>query len=153
MDNNLEEIYKTYCKYNFLIANDDIFDSTKAYVEMQQWISQMNISNDIIEAMEKRLENDFKDGQSFVELETLSDLEYYTLLSTIGKISAEEIKAYMIQNNIDSMVLHNGIEIKKDPIGTYIVVFDSEDGKDSIGLDLFLMINKQNKNNIGMSFS
>lgn len=59
-----------------------------------------------------------------------------------GKASKTDIIMYMDDNNTDSIVLDNDLEIRRKD-DDYYVVFDADWGKESIGLQLFLIINRQ----------
>jgi hypothetical protein len=140
-----KELYYIYNKYMFMIGNDDIFDGVKAHSEYKEWVKNNNISEEMLDEFSEQLEEDYKDDKGIaIELPVLDDIEYITLKSMTGDISSAWIKAYMILKNLDSITLQNGLIIKKYRDDYYVVEFETEEhGKDSIGLDLFLMINKQ----------
>lgn len=136
--NYTELQYKQYCKYNFFIANDDIFDSVKAHFDLKKWLREENISPETKAAMNNQMEAESIDGYSFCDLETLIDLEYISIYVMLGKISEVDVIAFMRGNNLTKLELTNGAIIKQDKIGNYFVNYDGAE----IGLRLFLMLSK-----------
>jgi DNA repair exonuclease SbcCD ATPase subunit len=143
-----KEMYSIYNKYMFMIGNDDIFDGVKAHSEYKEWVKNNNISSEVIAEFEKQLEEDNKDSKGIaIELPVLTDIEYITLKAMMGTIGSLWIRTYMLQNNLDNITLQNGLIIKKLREDYYVVEFETEEnGRDSIGLDLFLIMNKQREN-------
>jgi hypothetical protein len=134
-----DEQYKQYEKYNFLIANDDIFDSLQAYSDCKKWLDDNNISEDARWAMNERMESECKDGHSSCDLQTLSALEYFSYYVMTGRLSELQVKAYMQEVfKSDTVTLCNGIVIKKET-DNYWVDFKTKNGTDFILLKLFLL--------------
>jgi hypothetical protein len=139
-----EKQYKEYSKYNFFMANPDIFNGAKAHIDLKEWISKENISSDVINEMNKRMEVECDSEHSELDLLILNDIEYISLMVMLGRMSSEQIISYMKLNDLDKLTLTNGIVIEKDRIGTYVATFKNDGGLDSIELRLFLLLNKKN---------
>lgn len=145
MSNNFTDAqYKVYEKFHFFISNDDIFDSVKAHFDLKEWIKNNNITPGMESAMSKRMEAECKDGNSTCDLQSLTDVEYISYKAMVGELTSIEIIAYMEVNKMEKLTLHNGLTINKTNLNNYYVVDFVNDGvNDSIGLDLFLLLNKQ----------
>lgn len=73
----------------------------------------------------------------------LSDLDYLTYLIMIGDISASEVIGITKQSD-NKIELSNGCIVKQNRINTWEVEFPADGYRDSMGLELFLTISRQN---------
>ncbi len=72
----------------------------------------------------------------------LSDKDYLTLSVLTGNISASEIVSLAIDHG-GRLELADGFVVKKNRIDSWEVEFDSDGGRDSMGLQLFLTVGKK----------
>jgi hypothetical protein len=141
---NTQDLYDEYEKLNFMIANDDIFNSPKAYLNLKQFITENNISSDTINEFDILMEKQCNEGNTMCKLETLSDIEYISLMVMLGRITKTEIMSYMNNKKVNVLELCNGFIIRqfgKDQCN-YVVDFPTENGIDTMKLELFITLNK-----------
>jgi hypothetical protein len=138
-----EKLYNEYEKYNFMIANPDIF-GFGAVSQVKEFIKKNNISKDRIDEFDERMKKECKDGQHTCKLESFSDIEYITYVAMIGNLSKSWLIRYMTQNKINKIELCNGLIIRQfgENKLNYVVDFLTDYGYDSIKYELFMQINK-----------
>lgn len=145
----LQNLYDQYEKFNFMIANDDIFNSIKAATDLKQFIKDNAIvlDNDTISKFDRIMEEQCNNGNTMCKLETLTDLEYISLLVMLGRISKLHILDYFKEHKIDKLTLCNGLVIRQFGEDKYnlLVDFPTEYGVESIKWDLFVALNGYRK--------
>jgi hypothetical protein len=146
--NYTEQNYKEYVKYHFFIANDDIFNSPKAFCDLREWKNEMSITPEMETEMSKRMLEESNSGVTTCDLGILNEVEYISLMAMLGEIDSINIISYMKANELTELTLCNGLIIKGSALDNYYyyVLFDNDGSVDSIGLDLFLTLNKTQNN-------